>query len=65
MTATTDRMKGRAKEAVARALDDPELEREGRADRAGGRVKQAIADTKGRLDHAVDAVKGHLVHRDR
>lgn len=65
MTATTDRMKGRAKEAVGRALDDPQLAREGRADETGGRVKQRIDDAKEHLDHAVDAVKAKLTSRDR
>lgn len=65
MSGTADQMKGRAKEAVGRALDDPDLEREGRADQTGGKVKQAIGDAKEHLDHAVDAVKDKLTQRDR
>lgn len=64
MTASSDQFKGRAKEAVGRALDDPDLEREGRADVAGGKVKRAVGDAKEHLDHAVDAVKGKLTKHD-
>lgn len=65
MSGTGDQLKGRAKEAVGRALDDPDLEREGRTDRAAGTVKRALDDAKEHLDHAVDAVKDRLAHRDR
>jgi uncharacterized protein YjbJ (UPF0337 family) len=36
-----EELKGRAKEHVGRATDDPELEAEGRADRVSGTLKQA------------------------
>jgi uncharacterized protein YjbJ (UPF0337 family) len=36
-----EELKGRAKETVGRATDDPDLEAEGRADRASGALKQA------------------------
>jgi len=65
MSGTADQIKGRAKQAVGQALDDPQLEQEGRADETGGKVKQAIGDAKEHLDHAVDAVKDKLTHRDR
>jgi len=36
-----EELKGRAKEHVGRATDDPGLEAEGRADRVSGTLKQA------------------------
>jgi uncharacterized protein YjbJ (UPF0337 family) len=39
-------MKGRAKEAAGRATDDPGLEDQGKADRAGGDVRQAAENLK-------------------
>ncbi len=36
-----EELKGRAKETVGKATDDPELEAEGRTDRAAGSLKQA------------------------
>ncbi|WP_214404633.1 CsbD family protein [Pseudonocardia lacus] len=36
-----EELKGRAKEHVGRATDDPDLQAEGRADRMSGTLKQA------------------------
>jgi uncharacterized protein YjbJ (UPF0337 family) len=36
-----DEMKGKGKEGVGRATDDPDLEAEGKADQAGADLKQA------------------------
>ena len=36
-----EELKGRTKETVGKATDDPELEAEGRTDRASGALKQA------------------------
>jgi uncharacterized protein YjbJ (UPF0337 family) len=36
-----EEMKGKVKEGAGRAIDDPELETEGRTDQASGSVKQA------------------------
>ena len=46
-----EELKGRAKEGAGRATDDEQLEREGRADRTKGDLKQAG-------DKARDAIKG-------
>jgi uncharacterized protein YjbJ (UPF0337 family) len=45
-----DELKGRAKEAAGDATDDEDLQREGKIDKATGKVKQKV-------DNAVDAVK--------
>jgi uncharacterized protein YjbJ (UPF0337 family) len=41
MSNKVQELKGRAKESWGRATDDPDLEAEGRADRASGNLKQA------------------------
>jgi uncharacterized protein YjbJ (UPF0337 family) len=45
-----DEAKGRVKEAVGDLADDPKLKREGKMDRAGGKVKE-------KTDEAVDRAK--------
>jgi uncharacterized protein YjbJ (UPF0337 family) len=37
----TEQLKGKAKEGVGRATDDPDLEAEGKTDQASGNLKQA------------------------
>lgn len=48
-----DEAKGRAKEAAGALTDNDDLKREGKADQAGAKVKEAA-------DKAVDAVKDKL-----
>ena len=48
---TTDDLKGRAKEAAGDLTDDQSLKNEGKVDRAGGGVKNAV-------DKVTDKVKG-------
>lgn len=55
MTDSTE-LKGRVKEAAGDLADDKELQREGKADKAGGKMKEKI-------DDAVDKVKDAM-HRD-
>jgi uncharacterized protein YjbJ (UPF0337 family) len=52
----TDDLKGRAKEAVGDLTDNEDLEREGKVDRASGKVKDKVGDV-------VDSVKDKL-HKD-
>ena len=47
----TDDTKGRAKESAGKPTGDKDLQREGKADRAGGKVKEAV-------DKVKDAVPG-------
>lgn len=58
-----DELKGRVKEAAGDLTDNDDLEREGKADRAAGKVKDFIDDAKEKVDEAVDSVKDRL-HRD-
>lgn len=53
MSPNTDELKGRAKEAAGDLTDDDSLKNEGKADRASGKIKDAI-------DGAADKVKDAL-----
>ena len=59
-----DDAKGRVKEAAGALTDDDDLKREGKADQAGGAVKDKIGDAKDKLDDVVDSVKDKLTNRD-
>ncbi len=63
MSGTPDKMKGKAKEALADLTDDDELKREGKADRAAGGVTEKVEDAKDWVEDRVDDVKDKL-HRD-
>jgi len=58
MGGTTDKAKGRVKEAAGVLTDDKDLKREGRMDQAAGRVKDAAETVKDKAEKAVDHVKG-------
>ncbi|CAN5591588.1 hypothetical protein BH18ACT3_BH18ACT3_14900 [soil metagenome] len=49
MAGEGDEMKGRAKEAVGDLTDDDDLKREGKADKAGGKIKGKVDDVKDKL----------------
>ena len=55
-----DKGKGRAKEAVGDLTDNDSLQREGRADRVGGSVKEKAGDAADKVEDAVDRVKDKL-----
>jgi uncharacterized protein YjbJ (UPF0337 family) len=58
MGSNADDAKGRVKEAVGDLTDNEDLEREGKADQAGARVKDAAETAKDKVSGAVDSVKG-------
>jgi uncharacterized protein YjbJ (UPF0337 family) len=62
-SSTGDDLKGRAKEAVGDLTNNADLKREGKTDRAAGKVKEKLADAKDKLEDVVDEVKDKL-HRD-
>jgi uncharacterized protein YjbJ (UPF0337 family) len=64
MEGKMDEFKGRAKEAAGDLTDDDELEREGKADQAAGKVKQFLENAKEKGEDLVDKVKDK-VNRDR
>ncbi len=51
VTGKVDELKGKAKQGIGRATNNPDLETEGAVDEAKGKVKQAYGDVK-------DAIKG-------
>lgn len=52
-----DDMKGRAKEAAGDLTDDEGLEREGKVDQAGAKIKDRVDDVKDKV--------GDLLNRDK
>lgn len=52
VTGKVDELKGKAKQGVGRATDDPGLEGEGVIDEVKGKVKQAFGDVKDAVKHA-------------
>ena len=57
MGGTSDDIKGRAKEALGDLKDDDDLKREGKADRAAGKVKDKVEDAKDWVEDKVDDAK--------
>lgn len=58
--ANMDEAKGRAKEAIGDAADNDELKREGKADRATGKVKDAADSARDKASDAADSIKERL-----
>jgi uncharacterized protein YjbJ (UPF0337 family) len=56
MSGKTDRIKGRTKQAAGVLVGDKRLEREGKADRAAGQLKQVV-------EEVVDKVKATVQRR--
>jgi uncharacterized protein YjbJ (UPF0337 family) len=54
MSGTTDKIKGRVKEAVGVLTDDRKLKNEGKLDQSAGKIKQTVERV---VDKAKDAVK--------
>ena len=50
----SDEAKGRIKEAVGDLTDNKDLQREGKADRASGKAKDAVDTAAAKLKDAVD-----------
>lgn len=56
----SDEIKGRVKEAAGDLTDDRDLQRDGKRDQAGAKVKGKIDDAKDAANDAVDSVKDRL-----
>lgn len=63
MGSNTDDMKGRLKEATGDLTGDEKLKREGKADQAGAKVKQAAEKVKDKIGDAVDGLKDRASDR--
>jgi uncharacterized protein YjbJ (UPF0337 family) len=57
MDGKMDEMKGRAKEAAGDLTDDRDLQREGKADQASGKLKQKVEDAKDWVEDKIDDIK--------
>ena len=51
-----DQAKGKTKETIGRAIDDKDLEAEGRADNAGGDVKEGFGKARRKVGEAIEDV---------
>jgi uncharacterized protein YjbJ (UPF0337 family) len=63
MDASTDDIKGRAKQAIGDLTDDKDLKREGKVDRASGKAKDVVDDVKDKAESVIDKATEQL-HRD-
>ena len=57
MEGKKDELKGRAKEAAGDLTDNADLKREGRSDKAAGKVKQKVEDAKDWVEDKIDDIK--------
>ena len=57
-----DQAKGSAKETVGRALDDQDLEHEGRADQAGGEVREGFGKARRKVGEAIEDIGENIGH---
>lgn len=57
MGAKSDDIKGRAKEAAGDLTDNEDLQKEGKKDRASGKVKEKVEDAKDWVEDKVDKVR--------
>lgn len=56
----SDEVKGRVKGAAGVLVGDKELERQGKADRSAGKLKQAVRKVKQKAEKVIDDVKDAL-----
>jgi uncharacterized protein YjbJ (UPF0337 family) len=57
MGSTTDKIKGRVKEAVGVITDNDRLKKEGRTDQAVGEVKETVEKVHDKVNRVVKKVK--------
>jgi uncharacterized protein YjbJ (UPF0337 family) len=58
-----DDLKGRVKEAAGDLTDDERLKRQGKSDRAGGKVKEKLERAKEKGEDVVDKAKDRFQRR--
>ena len=58
MSGKFDEVKGRAKEAAGDLTDNDDLKREGKADRATGKIKEKVEGAKDWVEDKIDDVRG-------
>ena len=57
MGSTTDKIKGRVKEAVGVITDNDRLKREGQTDQVVGEVKEVAEKVKDKVERVVEKIK--------
>jgi uncharacterized protein YjbJ (UPF0337 family) len=57
MDGKADELKGRVKEAAGDLTDNDDLKREGKTDKAAGKVKQKVDDAKDWVEDKIDDIK--------
>ncbi len=57
MSAESDKISGRVKQAAGDLTDNKELKKDGETEESAGKVKDAINDVKDSASDAVDSVK--------
>lgn len=57
MSGNTDKAKGHAKEAIGDLTGNEEMEREGKADRAAGEVKEKVTKAKEWVEDKIDGAR--------
>jgi uncharacterized protein YjbJ (UPF0337 family) len=58
MGSTTDKIKGRIKEAVGVLTDNDRLKSEGQTDQVVGEVKEVVEKVKDKVERVVEKVRG-------
>ena len=57
-----DQAKGKTKETIGRAVDDPDLANEGRADNTGGKVQEGFGKARRKVGEAIEDIGDELGH---
>ena len=57
-----DQAKGKTKETIGRAIDDDELEAEGRADDTGGKVQEGFGKGRRKVGEAIEDIGDAIGH---
>ena len=57
-----DQAKGKTKETIGRAIDDDELEAEGRAEDAGGNIKEGFGKARRKVGEAIEDIGDNIGH---
>ena len=57
-----DQAKGKTKETIGRAVNDPDLEAEGSAEHAGGETKEGFGKARRKVGEAIEDVGDAISH---
>ena len=60
MSAESDQVKGKVKQAAGIVTGDTDLESEGRSDRRVGEAKEKIEDAKGNVEELIETAKDKI-----